>query len=88
MKKILLDLGIGAINLLGVIVAIFVGTGLINKEIEKKNCPHPSTKTHQHRRIYHRQTYRFSGSLNYSCRHHDYIISRHHDNFWGRISSW
>ncbi|WP_069790492.1 ABC transporter permease [Cyanobacterium sp. IPPAS B-1200] len=35
-KKILLDLGIGAINLLGVIVAIFVGTGLINKEIEKK----------------------------------------------------
>jgi len=35
-EKIILDLGIGAINLLGVIVAIFVGTGLINKEIEKK----------------------------------------------------
>lgn len=35
-EKILLDFGIGAIDLLGVIVAIFVGTGLINKEIEKK----------------------------------------------------
>lgn len=35
-EKIFLDLGIGAINLLGAIVAIFVGTGLINKEIEKK----------------------------------------------------
>jgi ABC-type transport system involved in multi-copper enzyme maturation permease subunit len=35
-EKIFLDLGIGAISLLGAIVAIFVGTGLINKEIEKK----------------------------------------------------
>lgn len=35
-EKILIDLGIGTINILGVIVAIFVGTGLINKEIEKK----------------------------------------------------
>ncbi|MBF2058365.1 MAG: ABC transporter permease [Cyanobacterium sp. T60_A2020_053] len=35
-EKILLDFGIGAIDLLGVVVAIFVGTGLINKEIEKK----------------------------------------------------
>lgn len=35
-EKILLDVGIGAINLLGVIVAIFIGTALINKEIEKR----------------------------------------------------
>lgn len=35
-EKILLDFGIGAIDLLSVIVAIFVGTSLINKEIEKR----------------------------------------------------
>ena len=34
--KILLDFGLGAIGLLSVVVAIFVGTGLINKEIEKR----------------------------------------------------
>ena len=35
-EKILLDVGIGAINILSIIVAIFVGTALINKEIEKR----------------------------------------------------
>lgn len=35
-KKILLDLGLAAMTLLGVLIAIFVGTGLINKEIEKR----------------------------------------------------
>jgi ABC-type transport system involved in multi-copper enzyme maturation permease subunit len=35
-NKILIDFGLGAISLLGVIVAVFVGTGLINKEIEKR----------------------------------------------------
>jgi ABC-type transport system involved in multi-copper enzyme maturation permease subunit len=35
-EKILLDFGIGAIAILSVIVAIFVGTTLINKEVEKK----------------------------------------------------
>ena len=35
-EKILLDVGIGAINILSVIIAIFVGTALINKEIEKR----------------------------------------------------
>lgn len=34
--KIFLDFGLAAINLLGVIVAIFVGTNLINKEIDKR----------------------------------------------------
>lgn len=34
--KITLDLGLAAINLLSVVVAIFVGTGLVNKEIEKR----------------------------------------------------
>lgn len=34
--KILLDLGLAAIHLLSVVVAVFVGTGLINKEIEKR----------------------------------------------------
>ncbi len=48
-EKIFLDLGIGGISLLGAIVAIFVGTGLINKEIEKKTVlilvPKPITTT-------------------------------------------
>ena len=35
-EKIFLDLGLGAIGLLSVIVTIFVGTGLINKEIERR----------------------------------------------------
>jgi ABC-type transport system involved in multi-copper enzyme maturation permease subunit len=34
--KIILDLGLAAIHLLSVIIAVFVGTGLINKEIEKR----------------------------------------------------
>jgi ABC-type transport system involved in multi-copper enzyme maturation permease subunit len=34
--KIILDVGLAAINLLALMVTIFVGTGLINKEIEKK----------------------------------------------------
>jgi ABC-type transport system involved in multi-copper enzyme maturation permease subunit len=34
--KIFLDLGLAATSLLGAIVAIFVGTGLINKEIDKR----------------------------------------------------
>ncbi|KAM3096718.1 ABC transporter permease [Phormidesmis sp. 146-12] len=35
-KKILLDLGLAAMNLLGLVIAVFVGTGLVNKEIEKR----------------------------------------------------
>ncbi len=35
-NKILVDFGLGAMSLLGAIVAVFVGTGLINKEIEKR----------------------------------------------------
>jgi len=35
-QKIFLDLGLAAIGLLGVIVAVFVGTELINKEIDKR----------------------------------------------------
>jgi ABC-type transport system involved in multi-copper enzyme maturation permease subunit len=35
-RKILLDLGLALSGVLGAVVAIFVGTGLINKEIEKK----------------------------------------------------
>jgi ABC-type transport system involved in multi-copper enzyme maturation permease subunit len=34
--KILLDVGLAAIGLVGLITAIFIGTNLINKEIEKK----------------------------------------------------
>ena len=34
--KILLDLSLAAIELLGLVVAIFVGTALVNKEIEKR----------------------------------------------------
>src|SRR5579883_14600 len=35
-KKILLDVGLAAMSLLGLVIAVFVGTGLINKEIEKR----------------------------------------------------
>ncbi len=34
--KIFLDFGMAAMSVLGLIVAIFVGTGLVNKEIEKR----------------------------------------------------
>jgi ABC-type transport system involved in multi-copper enzyme maturation permease subunit len=34
--KMFLDFGLAAMSILGLIVAIFVGTGLINKEIEKR----------------------------------------------------
>jgi Cu-processing system permease protein len=35
-KKILLDLALAAMPVIGLIVAIFIGTGLVNKEIEKR----------------------------------------------------
>ncbi|MEM6519028.1 MAG: ABC transporter permease subunit [Cyanobacteria bacterium P01_D01_bin.71] len=34
--KIILDIGLAGIHLLGLVVTVFVGTGLINKEIEKR----------------------------------------------------
>ena len=34
--KMFLDLGLAVMNVLGLIIAVFVGTGLINKEIEKR----------------------------------------------------
>jgi ABC-type transport system involved in multi-copper enzyme maturation permease subunit len=34
--KIMLDLGLVAIELLGLVIAIFVGTGLVNKEIDQR----------------------------------------------------
>ncbi|MEO1132996.1 MAG: ABC transporter permease subunit [Cyanobacteria bacterium J06639_1] len=34
--KIILDLGLAGINVIGLIVAVFVGTGLVNKEIDKR----------------------------------------------------
>jgi len=34
--KIIQDIGLGSINLFGVIIAIFVGIGLVSKEIEKR----------------------------------------------------
>ena len=34
--KIILDLGLAAISFLGLIVTVFLGTGLVNKEIEKR----------------------------------------------------
>jgi ABC-type transport system involved in multi-copper enzyme maturation permease subunit len=35
-NKIILDLGLAAMGILGLVIAIFVGTGLVNKEIEKR----------------------------------------------------
>ncbi len=35
-KKIILDIGLAAISILGLIATVFVSTGLVNKEIEKK----------------------------------------------------
>lgn len=47
-EKILLDFGIGAIAILSVVVAIFIGTAMINKEIEKRTLlmliPKPISK--------------------------------------------
>ncbi len=47
-EKIFIDLGLSAIAILGALVAIFVGTGLINKEIEKRTIliliPKPLSK--------------------------------------------
>jgi ABC-type transport system involved in multi-copper enzyme maturation permease subunit len=34
--KMFLDFGLAVMNILGLIVAVFVGTGLVNKEIEKR----------------------------------------------------
>ncbi len=34
--KIMLDVGLAAMSLLGLVIAVFVGTGLVNKEIEKR----------------------------------------------------
>jgi len=34
--KIFLDFGLAAMNVIGLIVTIFIGTGLVNKEIEKR----------------------------------------------------
>jgi len=34
--KIITDIGLGAMNLFGLVVTVFVGTALINKEIEKR----------------------------------------------------
>lgn len=48
-EKILLDFGIAAIEILTVVIAIFVGTALINKEIEKRTLlmliPKPISKS-------------------------------------------
>ncbi len=35
-KKIVTDMGLGTINLVGVIIAVFVGIGLVSKEIERR----------------------------------------------------
>lgn len=35
-QKIVTDMGLAAINLVGVIIAIFVGIGLVSKEIERR----------------------------------------------------
>lgn len=35
-NKMTLDVGLAAMELLGLVIAVFVGTGLINKEIDKK----------------------------------------------------
>jgi ABC-type transport system involved in multi-copper enzyme maturation permease subunit len=47
-EKILLDFGLGAIAILSVIVAIFIGTAMINNEIEKRTLlmliPKPISK--------------------------------------------
>jgi len=47
-SKIIFDFGLAIISLLCVVVAVFVGTGLINKEIEKRTIlaliPKPITK--------------------------------------------
>lgn len=36
--KMILDVGLAAMNLLALVIAVFVGTGLVNKEIEKRTA--------------------------------------------------
>lgn len=47
-NKMLIDFGLAGINALGVLVAVFVGTGVINREIEKRTIlvliPKPVTR--------------------------------------------
>lgn len=49
-KKIVMDMGLAAINLVGVIIAIFVGIGLVSKEIERRTVytimARPITRAH------------------------------------------
>jgi len=35
-SRLILDLGLACINLFGVFIAVFIGIGLVSKEIEKK----------------------------------------------------
>ena len=35
-SRLILDLGLAAINIFGVLIAIFIGIGLVSKEIDKK----------------------------------------------------
>jgi ABC-type transport system involved in multi-copper enzyme maturation permease subunit len=46
--KMFLDLGLAVMNILGLIVAVFVGTGLVNKEIEKRTVLVLMTKPVSH----------------------------------------
>jgi ABC-type transport system involved in multi-copper enzyme maturation permease subunit len=49
-SKLLLDLGLAAINLVGVVLAVFVGIGLVSKEIERRTVytimARPITRAH------------------------------------------
>ena len=49
-KKIVIDIGLAAINLVGVVIAIFVGIGLVSKEIERRTVytimARPISRTH------------------------------------------
>lgn len=46
--KMFLDFGLAVMNILGLIVAVFVGTGLVNKEIEKRTILVLMTKPVSH----------------------------------------
>ena len=59
-RKIIVDLGLSAMLLFGVFIAIFVGIGLVYKEIERRTVYAIFSKPVRPRRVYRRKV---SGSL-------------------------
>ena len=58
--KIIKDLGLAAMSLFGLFIAVFIGIGLVSKEVEKRSIYSLLTKPIRRQRIRHRQVPRAS----------------------------